>query len=65
MQISVNGEPLTLADNSSLADLIQVLGLRGRLAVELNREIVPHSRFAQQPLRTGDEVEIVHAIGGG
>lgn len=65
MQILVNGEPHTQAAGSSLGDLIRELGLGGRLAVELNREIVPRSRFDQQPLQEGDQIEIVHAIGGG
>jgi sulfur carrier protein len=36
-----------------------------RLAVEVNQEIVPRSTYAAHRLRTGDRVEIVHAIGGG
>ncbi|MCS3904149.1 thiamine biosynthesis protein ThiS [Methylohalomonas lacus] len=65
MQILVNGETTPLADHSSLADLIRELGLSGRLAVEVNREIVPRSQFERHVLEEGDRVEIVNAIGGG
>jgi sulfur carrier protein len=36
-----------------------------RLAVELNREIVPRDRWPQTHLKDGDRLEIVHFVGGG
>ena len=49
-----------------MADLLQRLELTGRrLAVELNRDIVPRSQHAATVLVEGDQIEIVHAIGGG
>ncbi|MEP4372681.1 MAG: sulfur carrier protein ThiS [Alloalcanivorax venustensis] len=36
-----------------------------RLAVEVNREIVPKSEHGTHTLQEGDTVEVVHAIGGG
>lgn len=66
MEIELNGEPKTVADGSSLADLVVELGLDGRrLAVEHNGEIVPRTDRDQRRLAAGDHVEIVHAIGGG
>jgi len=66
MQIQVNGEPLEVAPQSSLSDLVAQLELSGkRIAIELNLEIVPRSRYAETLLKEGDRVEIVHAIGGG
>lgn len=66
MEISLNGEPRRAPEGASVADLLQLLDLSGRkLAVELNREIVPRSTYAQRLLRPGDRVEIVNAIGGG
>jgi sulfur carrier protein len=66
MQIIVNGNPTELAEGSSMAALIQGLGLAGqRLAVEVNEELVPRSRFAEHRLAPGDRVEIIHAVGGG
>lgn len=66
MHIQLNGEPLELPDGQSVADLLQRLDLvGGRLAVELNRDIVPRSQHATTLLAEGDQVEVVHAIGGG
>ena len=64
--IELNGEHREVPEGMSLADLIDELGLRGRrIAVEVNREIVPKSRHGDHRLADGDRVEIVHAIGGG
>lgn len=66
MDIVVNGEPHTLPDGSTAADLIRKLALENkRLAMEVNQDLVPRSTFDTHVLKTGDTVEIVHAIGGG
>ena len=64
--IRVNGEARTLPDGASVADLIAALALGGRkLAVAVNREVVPRGRYAAHCLRDGDRVEILEAVGGG
>ena len=66
MNIQLNGKNHELPDNSTAKDLVEQLGLGGkRLAMEVNREIVPRTTYAGHRLHDGDEVEIVHAIGGG
>ena len=66
MQIELNGEPHVVADDATVASLIERLALTGRrLAVEVNEEVVPRGRHAEHVLASGDRVEIVHAIGGG
>lgn len=66
MQILVNGEPKELTGQATLADLIAEMELTGkRIAVEINAEIVPRSQHGETALNEGDQVEIVHAIGGG
>ena len=66
MHIRLNGEAFELPDNQSVADLLERLDLVGRrVAVELNLDIVPRSRHASTLLAEGDQVEVVHAIGGG
>lgn len=66
MNIQLNGEDREIPDNSTALDLVEQLGLGGkRLAMEVNREIVPRSTYATTTLKQGDEIEIVHAIGGG
>lgn len=66
MHIQLNGEPYTLDPDLTAADLIAQLGLTGRrVAVEINEEIVPRSQLATTHLAEDDQVEVVHAIGGG
>lgn len=65
MKLTVNGDTLTL-DGTTIADLVIQLNLVGRrLAVEVNRDIVPKSQHGDFTLSDDDVVEIVHAIGGG
>lgn len=66
MMIYVNGDTRDCAENSRVADLIAELGLNGKkIAVELNKEILPFQQYDSQVLQAGDRLEIVHAIGGG
>jgi sulfur carrier protein len=66
LSIRVNGEPRTLGAGASVAELIEVLGLTGRkLAVAVNREVVPRARYRARRLAEGDRVEILEAVGGG
>lgn len=64
--IVVNGVARPLARDASVADLVRELALEGkRIAVELNGEIVPRSRYAETRLAAGDRLEVVGAVGGG
>lgn len=66
MQVKVNGDNTTLHDSATLSDLLTHLGLgQGRVAVEVNREIIPRSEHTGHRLREGDHIEVVQAIGGG
>jgi len=66
MQIYVNGSPTQIQDATPMSALIKRLGLTGqRIAVEVNAELVPRSRFEAHTLQDGDRVEIIHAVGGG
>ena len=65
LEITVNGEPTTVDAGTTVSDLLERLGIAGRLAVELDGEIVPRSRHAEATLEPGARVEIVHAVGGG
>lgn len=66
MQIHLNGEPRQVEAGTTLASLLQDQALAGRrVALELNGEIVPRGRHADQVLQEGDRLEIVHALGGG
>ncbi|HLF98776.1 MAG TPA: sulfur carrier protein ThiS [Methylococcaceae bacterium] len=63
----VNGNAVRLEQSqATLADLVAHMDLaQKRIAVELNRAIVPQGHYSRQALKNGDVVEIVHAIGGG
>jgi sulfur carrier protein len=66
VQIVLNGEQRHVPAHSNPAHVIELLALGGRrLAVEVNGEIVPRSRYTEHELKAGDRVEIVHAVGGG
>ena len=63
--ITLNGEPRAVIA-ATVADLLRELGLDTRkVAVERNEEIVPRSTYADTRLEPGDQLEIVHFIGGG
>jgi len=66
MHVQLNGEAFELPDGTTVAELIDRLDLAGRrVAGELNLDIVPRSQHATTALCEGDQVEVVHAIGGG
>ena len=66
MNILVNGEKRTIEADASLESLLEVLDLQGkRIAVEVNRDIVPRSEYVSFVLSDNDHIEIVNAIGGG
>jgi sulfur carrier protein len=65
MNLIINGESQTLFADT-LAALVDQLGMKSdRVAIELNREIVPRGQWAQTRLAEGDRLEIVHFVGGG
>lgn len=66
MTIQVNGQPREIADGSSVAELLEDLGVKQpHVAVELNLEVVPRAQHAATPLREGDRLEVVTLVGGG
>ena len=66
VSITVNGEHRRVVAGLSIAQLAEELGLvPEKVAVERNLEIVPRSTLAQVVIEDGDELEIVHFVGGG
>jgi thiamine biosynthesis protein ThiS len=65
MRIRVNGEEREVREASSVAELLETLDLGGRVAVEVNLEIVPRASYAMVRLSEGDIVEVVAFFGGG
>ena len=66
MKLRVNGEEQEVAAGTTVTDLLETLGLSAkRVAIERNRVIVTQEQWAQLALESGDELEIVHFVGGG
>jgi sulfur carrier protein len=66
MDIEVNGEGRQVADQTTVAALLQLLGIAGGpVAVERNRQIVPRAEHATTLLADGDQLEVVQFVGGG
>jgi sulfur carrier protein len=69
MKLQINGEERDCGDSPArltLVALVEILGMKAdRVAVELNRDIVPRDRWAETMLAEGDQLEIVHFVGGG
>jgi thiazole synthase len=66
LTLTINGEPRTLPNSLTLSELLRQLGYdRRRIAVEVNRQVVPLPRHDNHRLTPGDDVEIVTLVGGG
>lgn len=65
MQIEVNGQNRDVAEGLTITGLLVLLDLRGRIAVEVNGDVVPRSAHPTRRLAAADRIEIVRAIGGG
>ena len=68
MNLQINGEHKSFDATVpfTLAALVEQLGMKSdRVAIELNRDIVPRDRWSETQLNEGDRLEIVHFVGGG
>ena len=66
IDILVNGESKRVPTGQTVATLVREMAMENqRIAVEVNQEIVPRSRYTRHALQPGDQVEVVTAIGGG
>ena len=64
--LKINGHDKNIHSSSNLAELLYELEITSpHCAVALNQEVVPSSKLDQTKIREGDNVEIVHAVGGG
>ena len=62
----MNGESRVVPSGSTVARLLSELGLgEKRIAVAINRDVVPKSTYSAHELASGDHVEILEAVGGG
>ena len=65
MEIVFNGKSC-VTQSANLLELLKEFDLEGKkVAIEVNREIVPRTTFGETPLAPGDVIEVVHFVGGG
>lgn len=66
IDVVINGQSQTVKVGTTVATLIESLGLRDRrVAVERNRSVVPRAQHASTVLADGDRLEVVTYVGGG
>ena len=65
MTLIVNGERREVSDGLTVATLVTQLGVRGRVAVELNGEVLRQAQHPEIALHEGDTLEVVTFVGGG
>ena len=66
MKLLVNGDPVEVGEAMTVRGLIEHLELgAGPVAVERNGEVIPRARHGETELCDGDQIEIVHFVGGG
>ena len=66
MVLTINGEEKDIHSSVNLAELLLELEIVSpHCAVALNQEVVPSSKLKQTKIHDGDNIEIVHAVGGG
>lgn len=66
MRVTVNGQPMEIADGLTVDGLLDQLRIRrDYTAVALNRDVLARTAYGDTALREGDKVEIVRPMGGG
>jgi len=66
VELIINGQPHQAAEDATIAQLLDELGLRNKyVAVEVNLELIPRQQHAVHRLASGDRLEIVTLVGGG
>lgn len=66
MKVLINGEEHELKEVLTLADLLVRFALpMQRVAIELNKTVVRRKDWAATGVNDGDQIEVVHFVGGG
>jgi sulfur carrier protein len=66
MTLEINGESRNISPVSNVRELLHLLGIsEGRVAVEVNRQIIRRADWENTPISSFDRVEIVQFVGGG
>lgn len=66
MELMVNGKSMQLTDGTTAAGLLEQLKVHPeRVVVEVNLTILKRGQLPSTVLKPGDQVEVVHFVGGG
>ena len=66
MNIIVNGAQQECPPEANLSQLLELLEMQDkRIALEINKEVIPKGKYVSYTLNEGDSIEIIQAIGGG
>ena len=66
MELTINGEKRKINERQNLADLVKELDIQApHFAMALNQQVVPRSKYESTVIKENDQIEIVHAVGGG
>jgi sulfur carrier protein len=68
MRVVLNGEARDLRDGATVADAVDASGApesRAGVAVAVDGEVVPRSRWSDETLSEGQRVEVLQAVQGG
>ena len=66
MQIQLNGESFALEEDININDFLKKLTIdKNKVAIELNKNVVPKNSYSNTVITNKDVVEIVTFIGGG
>jgi sulfur carrier protein len=66
ISVTINGEAREVPAGLTMTALLRWLEINEkRVAVEWNRSIVKPDRWEAEEVRAGDEIEVVHFVGGG
>ena len=66
MELTINGEKREIKKSQNLSDLVKELDIQApHFAMALNQQVVPKSKHYSTVIKENDQIEIVHAVGGG
>jgi len=64
--IYINGKKKLVNFDCSLLDILEELNIKSSfIAIEVNKEVVPKSKYSTKKIFKGDNIEILQMIGGG
>ncbi len=66
VKFELNGQPQRIDESLDVRELLEHFDLhRRRVAVAINTEVIPKSRYREIQIQEGDRIEVIQAVGGG